>query len=154
MRPAIEIVSMKDYDNPVYIKCLDRVYRPDLGDFSISIVFPNIRIEGDYYVRVYHQHDLLVTTKTAMQMMFRFAFHTSFLKDNLLSLSKEELDSPWHGAVENKNLPHNFQATLVFDDTPMEESDQPKYEKQEHTLYELDEGKPTERNLLSFESEL
>jgi len=33
MRPEIEVVSMADYDNPIYIKSIERVYRPDLGDF-------------------------------------------------------------------------------------------------------------------------
>eukprot|EP01087_Luapelamoeba_hula_P022946 TRINITY_DN8358_c0_g1_i2.p1 TRINITY_DN8358_c0_g1~~TRINITY_DN8358_c0_g1_i2.p1 ORF type:complete len:793 (-),score=157.75 TRINITY_DN8358_c0_g1_i2:88-2466(-) len=113
IRPIIEFAYGDDPHNSFNERKLDRSYRAEAGDSEIRIPCGMINMCGDIYVKVYHQHVLL--GKTKRNLVFRFAFHTSYVENNVLKIDVEHLDSPSHGKLNTKNYPHEMMITLYFE---------------------------------------
>jgi phosphatidylinositol-3,4,5-trisphosphate 3-phosphatase/dual-specificity protein phosphatase PTEN len=112
--PIIEIVYMDEFSSPLHSRKLGRLYSQKKGDRRIEVAM-NMTLCGDVLIRVYHEHDLLIG-KTYGQLLFRFAFHTSFIENGQFRVMAGELDGPSHGKLDSNDFPPNFAVTLTFDD--------------------------------------
>ena len=74
---------------------------------SCAIFEVGQRVENDILIRFRH-----FKSNQAKISMFRASIHTSFAVDNIIRLTKDELD----GACQNDQYPNDFFIDLIFTD--------------------------------------
>lgn len=80
-------------------------------DSAILIEAQNLIVQGDTMVRVYSAGMLPQLTDKSV---FRFGFHTTFIQNYVLDLSKDLLDSGGAGQLKDERISRDFGVRLIF----------------------------------------
>jgi phosphatidylinositol-3,4,5-trisphosphate 3-phosphatase/dual-specificity protein phosphatase PTEN len=108
--PSVTVISMTDPGAPLFASTSYKTY---YGTDGVIEVLIGCEVEGDILVRVFHQQNILVTTKPIL--VFRFQFHTNFINDNVLDFNgPKQLDSPKSGFLKDTRFSEQFVVRCVF----------------------------------------
>jgi protein-tyrosine phosphatase len=110
--PVIEIVNMET--NEVIFTSPRTEWKQYLQQDPCVIIEVDAMIQGDILVRVFHQASILSKSILRSSPMFRLSFHTSFISQSHLDLTKLQLDSPGPGRLNDSRFAEDFSVRLVF----------------------------------------
>ncbi|KAL6055483.1 Telomerase protein component 1 [Balamuthia mandrillaris] len=115
--PRVEVLYMdplKAVHIPICMIKAGRRYKSK-WDRNVVIDMERVLVEGDILIRIFNKRDLIVGTD--MQLLFKYAFHTSFIRSNMvLECPYSALDGPGAGRLKNKSFPEGFVVRTFFED--------------------------------------
>ncbi|KAL6056042.1 Telomerase protein component 1 [Balamuthia mandrillaris] len=115
--PRVEVLYMdplKAIHIPICMIKAGRRYKSK-WDRNVVIDMERVLVEGDILIRIFNKRDLIVGTD--MQLLFKYAFHTSFIRSNMvLECPYSALDGPGAGRLKNKSFPEGFVVRTFFED--------------------------------------
>eukprot|EP01121_Diplochlamys_sp_Union-15-3_P019740 TRINITY_DN7511_c0_g1_i1.p1 TRINITY_DN7511_c0_g1~~TRINITY_DN7511_c0_g1_i1.p1 ORF type:complete len:356 (+),score=40.66 TRINITY_DN7511_c0_g1_i1:70-1137(+) len=110
--PVIEILRLTENNiQPEVIATVDpnKKYLPEDDVVSIDV---SVLVEGDILIRVY-QFNKLISKKF---IMFRFQFHTSFIRDGFMDVHSATMDGTKnYSLLESSSYPPDFVMRILFE---------------------------------------